>query len=385
MKLSSQSEWRTRSNTPTLITMLPSALPRGAFAFRLSSRALTPPLLAVAHRRLATGAPVDNLSSKGTKEPVHQGVEGPHIRDLLPSPTATQQIHGDWVLFHPVYTPDELKAVEVLHRTPQTFSDKFAFGLVKLCRWGFDLVTGYTHKPIPPGSNMSLEELRKGKHILDEKQWLTRILFLESIAGVPGMVAATLRHLKSLRLMRRDSGWIHTLLEEAENERMHLMTFLTLRNPGIPLRALVLAAQGVFYNIFFLSYIISPRTCHRFVGYLEEEAVVTYTRAIEELEQGHLPKWETMPAPPIAKDYWRLPENATIKDVLYAVRSDESAHRFVNHSFGNLHSNDVNPFATREPDMHVMGRTVEFTRERAAKYVNDNEKLIRDHSSPPKA
>jgi ubiquinol oxidase len=68
---------------------------------------------------------------------------------------------------------------------------------------------------------MSLEELRKGGYVLDERQWLTvrspschtlpcmvqrfplfqRILFLESIAGVPGMVAATLRHLKSLRLM----------------------------------------------------------------------------------------------------------------------------------------------------------------------------------------
>jgi len=58
--------------------------------------------------------------------------------------------------------------------------------------------------------------------------------------------------------MRRDSGWIHTLLEEAENERMHLMTFMTLRNPGIALRALVLAAQGVFYNIFctFLSRLL---------------------------------------------------------------------------------------------------------------------------------
>ena len=83
---------------------------------------------------------------------------------------------------------------------------------------------------------------------------------------------------------------------------------MTLRNPGILMRALILAAQGVFYNVFctlssllvsiqvlilcsVLSYVISPRTCHRFVGHLEEEAVVTYTRAIEELEKGHLPKW----------------------------------------------------------------------------------------------
>lgn len=51
---------------------------------------------------------------------------------------------------------------------------------------------------------------------------MQRILFLESIAGVPGMVAGALRHLHSLRLMRRDGGWIHTLLEEAENERCAL-------------------------------------------------------------------------------------------------------------------------------------------------------------------
>jgi ubiquinol oxidase len=101
---------------------------------------------------------------------------------------------------------------------------------------------------------MTLEELIKGGYILDERAWLNRILFLESIAGVPGMVAATLRHLTSLRLMRRDSGWIHTLLEEAENERMHLMTFMTLRKPSRFFRAIVLGAQGVFYNLFFIFF-----------------------------------------------------------------------------------------------------------------------------------
>lgn len=34
------------------------------------------------------------------------------------------------------------------------------------------------------------------------------------------MVAGMLRHMHSLRGMKRDHGWIHTLLEEAENERM---------------------------------------------------------------------------------------------------------------------------------------------------------------------
>jgi hypothetical protein len=50
--------------------------------------------------------------------------------------------------------------------------------------------------------------------------------------GVPGFAAAMIRHLHSLRRMERDHGWIHTLLEEAENERMHLMTFMQLKRPG---------------------------------------------------------------------------------------------------------------------------------------------------------
>jgi hypothetical protein len=330
-----------------------------------------------------TSAKLSSHHTKDKRDVPHIGTEGLHSKDMIPplKTPESQKITGDWVLFHPVYTPSELKAVDILHRPPQTPSDKFAYGLARLCRWGFDFVSGYKHKPIPAGLNLSLEELRKGGYVMDEKQWMTRILFLESIAGVPGMVAATLRHLKSLRLMRRDSGWIHTLLEEAENERMHLMTFFTLRDPGIALRALVLAAQGVFYNIFFLSYLVSPRTCHRFVGHLEEEAVRTYTHAIEELEKGHLPEWEHLDAPSIAKDYWRLEKDATIKDVLYVVRSDETTHRFVNHSLGNLKDTDVNPFAIREPDMHTKGKNIEFTREKAAEYVKDADNLIRKHSS----
>jgi len=62
-------------------------------------------------------------------------------------------------------------------------------------------------------------------------------------------------------------------------------------------------------------------------------------------------------APDIAKDYWNLQPDAKLLDVIYAVRSDESTHRFVNHSFANLNvKTDVNPFAFREPDMHVKGK-----------------------------
>ena len=116
----------------------------------------------------------------------------------------------------------------------------------------FDVVSGYTNVP--------------GK--MTGHKYLTRAIYLETVAGVPGMVASMIRHFESLRLMRRDGGWIHSLLAEAENERMHLLTFLELRKPGPAMRAAVLVTQGIFFNSFFLAYLISPAFCHRFVGYL---------------------------------------------------------------------------------------------------------------------
>ncbi|RPD78161.1 alternative oxidase [Lentinus tigrinus ALCF2SS1-7] len=329
---------------------------------------------------------VNTNTSKNTgQERVGPGTEGLHMKDTaapssVPVKSPDRIVKGDWVLFHPVYTPDELRACQVLHRECKTMSDSVAYGFVKLARWAFDLVSGYKHKPLPPNaSSMSIEQLRKEGCLMDDGQWLKRILFLESIAAVPGMVAATLRHLRSLRLMRRDSGWIHTLLEEAENERMHLMTFMTLKNPSILFRAMVLGAQGIFYNAFFFSYLISPQTCHRFVGHLEEEAVITYTRCIQEIEAGRIPEWTNRPAPEIAKDYWRLGPDAKILDVIYAVRSDESTHRFVNHSLANLkYGTDVNPFALQEPDMTTKGSTICFDRNQSVNYLEKSKKLIHD-------
>ena len=58
------------------------------------------------------------------------------------------------------------------------------------------------------------------------------------------MVGAMVRHLVSLRRFKRDQGWIHTLLEEAENERMHLMTAMRVGNPGLVMRGFVAVTQG---------------------------------------------------------------------------------------------------------------------------------------------
>lgn len=144
------------------------------------------------------------------------------LEETHPDSTSVQPlIRGDWVLFHPVYSDEELKAVQVcnnyqaligcqltvlpqvVHREPTTFSDKAARILVKAARKGFDLVSGYKEKGSPPAADLSVDELRRQGYALSETQWLQRILFLETVAGVPGMVAAVLRHLRSLRLMVR--------------------------------------------------------------------------------------------------------------------------------------------------------------------------------------
>jgi ubiquinol oxidase len=64
------------------------------------------------------------------------------------------------------------------------------------------------------------------------KRYGPRAVVLETVAAVPGMVGATLQHLKSLRRLQDDGGWIHALLAEAENERMHLMTFIEIAKPS---------------------------------------------------------------------------------------------------------------------------------------------------------
>eukprot|EP00877_Chromochloris_zofingiensis_P012107 jgi/Chrzof1/714/Cz01g26020.t1 len=177
---------------------------------------------------------------------------------------------------------------------------------------------------------------------MTEAKWLQRMLFLETVAGVPGMVAGMLRHLKSLRLMQHDNGWINTLLAEAENERMHLLTFLELRKPGPLFRGMVILAQGVAFNAYFIAYLLSPKTCHSMVGYLEEEAVKTYTSALKDIDAGKL--WPGRPAPAFAINYWKLPEDATMRDLILAIRADEACHSHVNHTFAELQANEANPF-----------------------------------------
>ena len=158
-------------------------------------------------------------------------------------------------------------------------------------------------------------------------------MVLETVAAVPGMVAGMLTHLKSLRKMEDDRGWIKVLLEEAENERMHLMTFIQIAKPTALERFIIIIAQFIFIIMYSLIYLVSQRTAHRIVGYFEEEAVFSYSEYLKELETGRI---KDQPAPKIAIDYWNLPLHSTLKDVVRVVRDDEAGHRDVNHSFANI-------------------------------------------------
>ena len=193
-----------------------------------------------------------------------------------------------------------------VHHAPQCLSDRIAFQVVKFMRFFADVFFSgrYGH----------------------------RAVVLETVAAVPGMVGGALQHLRSLRKMQDDDGWIRTLLEEAENERMHLLTFIQIAKPSGFERLIVIIAQGVFYNLFFLLYLCSSRIAHRIVGYLEEEAVYSYTEYLAGVDSG---KYENIPAPQIAIDYWQLPADARLREIIIAVRDDEANHRDVNHDLAN--------------------------------------------------
>ena len=130
------------------------------------------------------------------------------------------------------------------------------------------------------------------------KRYGHRAVVLETIAGVPGMVAGMWMHFKSLRSMKAGYGkHIREMLAEAENERMHLMFFIEIAKPNLLERSLVIAAQGVFMFFYTVMYICFPKTSHRMIGYFENEAVKSYTEYLEQVESGQV---INIPAPKIA-------------------------------------------------------------------------------------
>ena len=160
-----------------------------------------------------------------------------------------------------------------------------------------------------------------------------RAVVLETIAGVPGMVAGMWIHLKSLRKMQTGYGpKIREMLDEAENERMHLMFFIEIAKPNIIERYLVLLAQGIFFNFYLFMYIFFPKLAHRMIHYFEEEAVVSYTQYLNLIKKGEV---EDVPAPQLAIDYYNLLPDAKLSDMIRCVRRDETKHSKVNLEYSN--------------------------------------------------
>ncbi len=191
------------------------------------------------------------------------------------------------------------------------------------------------HAPTSFGDRVALRTVKFMRVFADaffSKRYGHRAVVLETVAAVPGMVGGLLQHLKALRHIRDDQGWIRELLDEAENERMHLMTFIEIAQPSRFERAIIMFGQAIFYNAYFWLYLFTPRIAHRIVGYLEEEAVVSYTQYLAEIDAGRV---ENVPAPAIARDYWKLSSEARLRDVVIAVRADEAGHRDRNHQMAD--------------------------------------------------
>lgn len=222
----------------------------------------------------------------------------------------------------------ERLAEPVVHHFPNGLSDRFALGFTKLLRFSADTFFA--------------------------KRYGHRAIVLETVAAVPGMVGAMFTHLTCLRRMRDDEGWIRTLMEEAENERMHLMTFIEIAKPTWFERMVILGVQGIFLVAFSILYLLSSRTAHRVVGYFEEEAVTSYTLYLQEIDEGRSPN---VAAPAIARHYWQMADTATLRDVVLLVRADEAHHRDVNHGFasrlnGDVETREIAPYPVHATELH---------------------------------
>ncbi|PWA52794.1 alternative oxidase 1D [Artemisia annua] len=182
----------------------------------------------------------DDTEKKLTVVPSYWGVTPPSI-------TKADGSAWKWNCFRPWEAYQADTSIDVKkHHTPVTWNDKFAYWIVQACKYP--------------------------AHLYFQKKHIHHAVLLETVAAVPGMVGGMLLHTKSLRRFEQSGGWIKALLEEAENERMHLMTFIDIYRPKWHERALVFAVQGVFFNAYFLAYLASPQLAHRITGYLEEEA-----------------------------------------------------------------------------------------------------------------
>ncbi|KAG2202524.1 hypothetical protein INT46_005081 [Mucor plumbeus] len=297
----------------------------------IMSRAVLPAAaISMARRSIATSNIQNQATAKEKMSDIVNSMPKDVFRELLesrPMPMREEFIEGQKL------TTESLENIDFgkgKHYVPRSMGDKFAYRLVKILRTLPDTYFGDNH--------------------------YMRSVMLETVAAVPGMVGAILRHMKSLRSLKEDSGWISHLLHEAENERFHLFLWLECLKPSAFQRLLILGVQGVFFNAYFTLYLFSPKTAHRMCGYLEEEAVISYTHFLNDIDSGKL---HNGPAPRFAIDYYNLQSNATVRDTVLAVRADEAVHRDANHFLSDriaLKKEDLLAEVKEEHDKHMAHR-----------------------------
>ena len=240
-----------------------------------------------------------------------------HLKESLPKHTMVVDLKSHRFI-HPVYNPRDVEAVEIRNDNPKGFSANYAYFSVWLLKKIFDAFT------LKPQSSMN------------EKKYVNRLIMLNSISAVPGFMGAMCRHLKSLRTLKKDYGWINHLISEADNERMHLFMFLHMTKPTFAMKATIFSAQFIFSSLFFASYMISPKYCHKFMEYFQNQAVKTYAECLDAIENGPLSKWDTTPAPQEAIEYYELPSDATLKDMILAIRADAAISREIHRYYTKL-------------------------------------------------
>ncbi len=193
------------------------------------------------------------------------------------------------------------------HHTPERIPDRIAFGLARLVAW----MAGNT---------------------FFNSRYGDQVIVLETVTAVPPMVVATLLHLKCLRRMLDDGGWVRTFMDEAESQRTHLMAFVALAKPNAWERFLIVLVQGIFYNAYFFLYLISARTAHRLAAYFAEQAVQGYSKYLSQIESGER---AMQPAPALAIAYWALAPDAQVRDMIASMLEDEAIHRDLHHAFAD--------------------------------------------------
>jgi len=293
------------------------------------------PLSKTTHLSLPALRPVLTAAAQQTRMPSFQTHQTQPRRDIV---FAKQEFSEEdmadhsWRQHNHIWTEEEVEErIQQADKKykPETLPDHAMYTLMRTMYHGFNLVTGYD------ATNPSAKSI----------EW--RLIVLESFAGVPGFLAAMFRHFYSLRNLQRDHGMIYTLLEEAENERMHLLVCLKMFEKGWFTRTLVMAAQFGMTPFLSLVYAIHPQSMHRFVGYLEETAVETYANVVEKVQEPGTnlnEAWADLPAPGIAQVYWDLNPDSKWVDVLRRMLADEAHHRDVNHTFACLPAGSQNPF-----------------------------------------